>query len=237
MEEATNARLASVSTVEWLIFLRTKRKERRLGKIWLLYKPKLRVNRLRVIRIRKVCESMRFDSGPEVFVRVNRNYVLTEYVLNENDCITFSLMRFRSLSTRLVHCLSSLVFVFTLNIRKSGFFYNFFWVQTIHKLPPSSPTCQTSGRTERFVRKTLSGDNALLQSHTVQQEIFVSEKFRQKRPSGSSSGIYCRQTSVVACCSSVVRSSLCCLSFIFTFMNISDPTLVVLWKTLVRNLI
>ena len=30
---------------------------------------------------------MRFDSGPEVFVRVNRNYVLTEYVLNENDCI------------------------------------------------------------------------------------------------------------------------------------------------------
>ena len=33
MEEATNARLASVSTVEWLIFLRTKRKERRPGKI------------------------------------------------------------------------------------------------------------------------------------------------------------------------------------------------------------
>ena len=33
VEEATNARLASVSTVEWLIFLRTKRKERRLGKI------------------------------------------------------------------------------------------------------------------------------------------------------------------------------------------------------------
>ena len=30
---------------------------------------------------------MRYDSGPEVFVRVNRNYVLTEYVLNENDCI------------------------------------------------------------------------------------------------------------------------------------------------------
>ena len=29
---------------------------------------------------------MRFDSGPEVFVRVNRNYVLTEYVLNENNC-------------------------------------------------------------------------------------------------------------------------------------------------------
>ena len=32
---------------------------------------------------------------------------------------------------------------------------------------------------------------------TVQQEIFVSEKFRQKRPSGSSSGIYFRQTSAV----------------------------------------
>ena len=86
VEEATNARLASVSIVEWVIFLCTKRKERRLGKIWQLYKPKLRVNRLRVIRICKVCESMRFDSGPEVFVRVNRNYVLTEYVLNENDC-------------------------------------------------------------------------------------------------------------------------------------------------------
>ena len=28
---------------------------------------------------------------------------------------------------------------------------------------------------------------------------------------------------------------LCCFSFIFTFMNISDPTLVVLWKNLVRN--
>ena len=87
MVEATNAQLASVSIVEWVIFLRTKRKERRLGKILQLHKPKLRVNRLRVIRIHKVCESMRFDSGPEVFVRVNRNYVLTEYVLNENDCI------------------------------------------------------------------------------------------------------------------------------------------------------
>ena len=63
---------------------------------------------------------------------------------------------------------------------------------------------------------------------TVQQEIFVRGKFRQKRPSGSSSGIYFRQTSVVTCCSSVVRSMFCCLSFIFTFMNISDPTLVVL---------
>ena len=88
--EATNVWLASVSIVEWVIFLRTKRKER-LGKIWQLYKPKLRVNRLRVIRIHKACESMRFHSGPEVFVHVNRNYVLTEYVLNENDCIFFFL--------------------------------------------------------------------------------------------------------------------------------------------------
>ena len=31
-EEAMNARLASVLIVEWAIFLRTKRKERRLGK-------------------------------------------------------------------------------------------------------------------------------------------------------------------------------------------------------------
>ena len=52
VEEATNARLASVSIVKWVNFLRTKRKERRLGKISLLCKPKLRVNRLRVIRIR-----------------------------------------------------------------------------------------------------------------------------------------------------------------------------------------
>ena len=45
VEEATSARLASVSIVEWVIFLRTKRKECRLGKILQLYKPKLRVNR------------------------------------------------------------------------------------------------------------------------------------------------------------------------------------------------
>ena len=51
VEEATNARLASVLIVKWVIFLRTKRKERRLGKISLLCKPKLRVNRLRVIRM------------------------------------------------------------------------------------------------------------------------------------------------------------------------------------------
>ena len=37
-----------------------------------------------------VCESMRFDSGPGIFVRVNRNYVLSEYVLNENDCISIA---------------------------------------------------------------------------------------------------------------------------------------------------
>ena len=35
---------------------------------------------------------------------------------------------------------------------------------------------------------------------TVQQKIFVSEKFRQKRPSGSSSGIYFRQTSGCSFC-------------------------------------
>ena len=35
---------------------------------------------------------------------------------------------------------------------------------------------------------------------TVQQKIFVSEKFRQKRQSGSSSGIYFRQTSDRWCC-------------------------------------
>ena len=29
---------------------------------------------------------MRFDPGPEGFVLVNRNYVLTEYVQNKNDC-------------------------------------------------------------------------------------------------------------------------------------------------------
>ena len=33
VEEATNVRLASVWIVEWVIFLRTKRKERRLGKM------------------------------------------------------------------------------------------------------------------------------------------------------------------------------------------------------------
>ena len=52
VEEATNARLVSVSIVKWVIFLRKKRKERRLGKISLLCKPKLCVNRFRVIRIR-----------------------------------------------------------------------------------------------------------------------------------------------------------------------------------------
>ena len=84
-EEATNARLASVSIVEWVIFLRTKRKDRRLGKIGHLYKPKLRV-----IRIRKECESMRFDSGSEVFVPVNRKYVLTEYVQTEMTVVCIS---------------------------------------------------------------------------------------------------------------------------------------------------
>ena len=39
-----------------------------------------------------------------------------------------------------------------------------------------------------------------------------------------------RRSSLVLNCSSIIRSSLCCLSFIFTFLNISNPTLVVLWK-------
>ena len=46
-----------------------KRKECCLRNKWQLYEPKLRVNRLRVIWIRKLCESMRFDSGPEDFAR------------------------------------------------------------------------------------------------------------------------------------------------------------------------
>ena len=81
-EEATNAPLAPVSIVEWVIFLRTKRNKRRLGKIWQYYKPKLHV-----IRIRKVCESMRFDSGPEVFCACRPKLRVNEYVLNENDCM------------------------------------------------------------------------------------------------------------------------------------------------------
>ena len=71
-EEATNAWLASLSIVELVILIPTKRKENRLEKFWQLYKPKLSVNRLRVIRIHKICKPRRFDSGPEVFVRVSR---------------------------------------------------------------------------------------------------------------------------------------------------------------------
>ena len=40
---------------------------------------------------------MRFDSGPEVFVLVNQNYVLTEYVLNENDCTWCCHHRFKTI--------------------------------------------------------------------------------------------------------------------------------------------
>ena len=36
---------------------------------------------------------MRFDSGQEVFARVTRNYVITEYVPNENDRKTLPLFR------------------------------------------------------------------------------------------------------------------------------------------------
>ena len=59
----------------------------------------------------------------------------------------------------------------------------------------------------------------------IYQEIFVCEKFRQKRPLGSLSGIYFRQTPVVARLLFRRRSF---LSFIFTFMNISGPKFVVL---------
>ena len=72
---------------------------------------------------------------------------------------------------------------------------------------------------------------------TVQQKIFVSEKFRQKRPSG----LQFVRNLFLANVGSLVLSSVvrfACLSFIFTFMTISDPTLVVfvdptlvvLWK-------
>ena len=44
-----------------------------------------------------------------------------------------------------------------------------------------------------------------------------------------------RRSSLI--CSPVVRSSLFCLPFVFTFMNVSDPTLVVCEKNLVRNYI
>ena len=50
----------------------------------------------------------------------------------------------------------------------------------------------TGGRSQ--ISKTIK--NA--RTYTVLQEIFVSEKFRQKRPSGSSSGLYFRQKPVVA---------------------------------------
>ena len=55
-EEATNARLASVSIVDWVIFLHTKWKERCLGKIWQLYRPKLRVNRGHPVRCAMLCQ-------------------------------------------------------------------------------------------------------------------------------------------------------------------------------------
>ena len=70
------------------------------------------------------------------------------------------------------------------------------------KKPRGVPACR-----ECFKSFSTKCRGALLTTRfTVKQEIFVSEKFRQKRPSGSSSGIYFRQTSVVARCSLVVRS-------------------------------
>ena len=61
VEEATDARLASVLTVEWVIFyVNTKRSssEEKLTVVQMNFC----VKRLHVIRIRKVCESMRSDS-------------------------------------------------------------------------------------------------------------------------------------------------------------------------------
>ena len=72
--------------------------------------------------------------------------------------------------------------------------------------------------------------NTSLIRSTVQQEIFVSEKFRQERPSGSSSGMYFRQTSVVAHLLAGCSLVTLLLTVIFTFMNVSDPTLLVCEK-------
>ena len=64
--------------------------------------------------------------------------------------------------------------------------------------------------------------------NTVQQEIL--EKIRQKRPSGSSSGIYFRQKSAVARLL-FVRSvvALLCIASLHKHEDYV-PTLVVLWK-------
>ena len=51
-EEAMNARLASVSIVQWVIFFVQNEKNVVRKKTWQLYKLKLRANRLCVIQIR-----------------------------------------------------------------------------------------------------------------------------------------------------------------------------------------
>ena len=66
----------------------------------------------------------------------------------------------------------------------------FFRVEPEFDISKWHRNCVAPGCTNRSRREK--------QGRTVQQEMFVSEKFRQKRPSGSSSGIYFRQTSVVA---------------------------------------
>ena len=109
-----------------------------------------------------------------------------------------------------------------------------FRVQTMHRLPPSSPTDHSSRRTELFVTIMFLSNNVLLQSNRTAscvglrrstcwrrrrepvhrlystkkkkleyQNLFYrkfssAKKIRQKRPSGSSSGIYFRQAWVVA---------------------------------------
>ena len=66
--------------------------------------------------------------------------------------------------------------------------------------------------------------------YSAQQEIFISEKFCHKRPSAVRQEFIYVERRLSLVCSKVVRLSLFCWLFIFTFMNISDPTLAVLWK-------
>ena len=88
----------------------------------------------------------------------------------------------------------------------------------------ASNTLQTVS--DQHQRSNSTKTNYVQKTLILQQEIFVSENFHQKLPSGSSSRTYFRQTSVVThllfgrsvvrlslVCFSVVRSSLFCLSF------------------------
>ena len=80
-EEATNARLVSVSIVEWVIFLRTKRKERR---VWGKFDSC--ANRNYVLIDHMLSESVKYVSQCDLILDQRFLCVLTEYVLNENDC-------------------------------------------------------------------------------------------------------------------------------------------------------